>query len=80
MNRLAPEGALIIVNRAEREPIRGRRYIFSHRGKTTFKRFGGQDPLRLEPESLNQDHEPIYPKSGETWEVIGRVRLVISEL
>jgi SOS-response transcriptional repressor LexA len=80
MNRLAPEGALIIVNRAEREPIRGRRYIFSHRGKTTFKRFGGQDPLRLEPESLNQDHEPIYPKAGETWEVIGRVRLVISEL
>lgn len=80
MNRLAPEGSLIIVNRAEREPMRGRRYIFAHRGKTTFKRFGGLDPMRLEPESLNQEHEPIYPKDGEHWDVIGRVRLVITEV
>lgn len=80
MNRLAPEGSLLIVNRAEREPMRGRRYIFVHRGQTTFKKFGGPDPVRFEPESLNPEHDPIYPKAAEHWEVVGRVRLVIAEV
>lgn len=80
MNRIAPDGALIIVNRAERDLVRGRRYIFAHRGKTTFKRFGGTDPYRLEPESLNPDNEIIFPNDPAAWEVIGRVRLVVSEI
>jgi len=80
MNRIAPDGALIIVDKADRELIRGRRYIFANRGKTTFKRFGGSDPYRLEPESLNPDNEPIFPRPGETWDVIGRVKLVVSEV
>ena len=79
MNRIAPDGALIIVNRADREPIRGRRYIFSHRGQTTFKRYGGADPTRLEPEST-EEVDTIFPKSDEDWNVIGRVRLVINEV
>lgn len=80
MNRIAPDGALIIVNRAERDLVRGRRYIFAHRGKTTFKRFGGTDPYRLEPESLNPENEIMFPKDPGAWEVIGRVRLVVSEI
>ena len=80
MNRIAPDGALIIVDKADRELVRGRRYIFASRGKTTFKRFGGADPYRLEPESLNPDNEPIFPREGETWDVIGRVKLVVSEI
>lgn len=79
MNRIAPDGALIIVNRAERELVRGRRYIFAHKGRTTFKRYG-VDPVRLEPESLNPDNDPIFPKEGESWDVIGRVRLVVAEI
>lgn len=79
MNRIAPDGAMIIVNRADREAIRGRRYIFSHRGQTTFKRYGGSDPTRLEPESTEQI-DTIFPKSDEDWNIIGRVRLVIAEV
>lgn len=80
MNRIAPDGALIIVDKSDRELVRGRRYIFSSRGKTTFKRFGGPDPYRLEPESLNPENEPIFPREGEKWDVIGRVKLVVSEI
>lgn len=80
MNRVAPDESLLIVNRADRELVKGRRYIFSNRGKTTFKRFGGRDPYRLEPESWNPANEPIYPRDGEVWEVIGRVTMVVAEL
>lgn len=80
MNRVAPDDSLLIVNRADRELVRGRRYIFASRGKTTFKRFGGTDPYRLEPESWNPANEPIYPRDGETWEVIGRVTMVVAEI
>ncbi len=79
MNRLSPEGSLIIVNRAERDPIRGKRYIFGRRGKTTYKKFE-TDPLRLEPETtLPEENPTIYPKSDEEWTVIGRVRLTLMD-
>lgn len=76
MDRLSPPGSLILVNRAEREAIRGRRYIFSRRGETTYKRFES-NPRRLVPESTNPMHEPIFPNSEEEWTVIGRVRMTI---
>lgn len=76
MDRLSPHGSLIVVNRAEREPIKGRRYIFARRGETTYKRFES-DPLRLVPESTNPAHEPIFPRSEEEWTIIGRVRITM---
>lgn len=76
MDRLSPPGSTIIVDRAERDPLPGRRYIFGRRGKTTFKRFE-LDPIRLVPESTNPVHEPIYPKSDDEWQVIGRVRMTM---
>ena len=76
MDRLSPPGSTIIVDRAERDPLPGRRYIFVRRGKTTFKRFE-LDPIRLVPESTNPTHEPIYPKSEDEWLVIGRVRMTM---
>lgn len=76
MDRLSPPGSLILVNRAEREPLPGRRYIFARRGKTTYKRFE-RDPVRLMPESTNPANEPLFPKSEEEWTVIGRVRLTL---
>ncbi|WP_305283700.1 XRE family transcriptional regulator [Phenylobacterium sp.] len=76
MDRFSPHGSLIIVNRAEREPIKGRRYIFSRRGETTYKRFD-TEPLRLVPESTNPAHDPIFPRTDEEWTIIGRVRITL---
>lgn len=77
MNRISPPGSLIVVNRAERELVRGRRYIFSRRGETTYKRFE-VSPFRLEPETTDPDANPtIFPKSEEEWLVIGRVRVTL---
>lgn len=79
MDRLAPEDSLLIVNRRDVDLVRGRRYIFSLRGKTTFKRYG-EDPIRLDPESLNPAHEPHFIKPTDKWSVIGRVRKVIIDV
>lgn len=77
MNRISPPGSLIVVNRAERELIRGRRYIFGRRGATTYKRFE-HSPLRLEPETTEPESNPIiFPNDEEEWTVIGRVRLTL---
>lgn len=77
MNRISPPGSLILVDRADREPIRGRRYIFGRRGETTYKRFE-TEPLRLEPETTDPESNPtIFPRSEEDWVVIGRVRLTL---
>lgn len=77
MDRLSPPGSLILVNRAERDLIRGRRYIFTHRGRTTYKRYE-VEPLRLEPETTDPSlNHTIYPKTDDEWLVIGRVRLTL---
>lgn len=77
MNRISPHGSLVVVNRAERDLVRGRRYIFSRRGETTYKRFE-VSPLRLEPETTEPDANPIiFPSDEEEWTVIGRVRLTL---
>lgn len=76
MDRLSPPGSTIIVDKADRELIPGRRYVFIRRGKTTYKRFE-HEPLRLVPESTNPSHEPIFPKSEDEWDVIGRVRITM---
>lgn len=79
MNRISPNGSTILVNRADREPIKGRRYIFARRGRTTYKRFE-TNPLRLVPESTAPDQETFFPKDEEEWTVIGRVRMNILDL
>ena len=79
MDRIAPEGALLVVNRSEINLVRGRRYIFNLRGQTTFKRYG-EDPPALLPESLNPAHEPRILKPADKWSVVGRVRKVIIDV
>lgn len=76
MDRISPEGSLILVNRAEREPLRGRRYIFMHRGETTYKKYE-TDPVRFEPESTVPANRPIFPRHDQDWSVVGRVRLTL---
>lgn len=79
MDRLAPEGALLVVNRRDIDLARGRRYIFSLKGETTFKRYG-EDPPHLAPESMNPTHQPKILKPTDGWSVIGRVRKVIIDV
>ncbi len=80
MDRISPEGSTIIVNRAEKDPLPGRRYIFARRGETTYKRYESDPYVRLEPDSTNPQNQAIFPQGEETWHVIGRVRLTILEL
>jgi SOS-response transcriptional repressor LexA len=72
VDRIAPEGARIIVNAADRNPRDGNFYIFSHRGEPTVKRYRSRPVRRLEPFSTNPEHEPIF--IGEKgWHCVGRV-------
>jgi SOS-response transcriptional repressor LexA len=72
MDRVAPEGAYIIVNAADRNPRDGNIYIFSHRGEPTVKRYRSKPVRRLEPFSTNPTHDPIF--IGEKgWRCVGRV-------
>lgn len=78
MDRIAPDGALILVNRLDRRLVRHKFYVFADRGEATFKRFVDKPVKRLEPYSTNPAHEPIYPHRDVI--VIGRVARVITDL
>jgi SOS-response transcriptional repressor LexA len=58
VDRIAPEGARIIVNAADRNPRDGNFYIFSHRGEPTVKRYRSRPVRRLEPFSTNPTTSP----------------------
>ncbi|MGP1255225.1 MAG: LexA family protein [Kiloniellales bacterium] len=78
MDRIAPEGSVIIIDYGDRDLIDGRYYVFrlSNGGDATFKRYRA-NPTRLEPNST-QPHETIFPE--ESVEVIGRVIQVVQEI
>ncbi len=77
MNRIAPEGAIILVDRNDRQLVSGKNYVFAYDdGESTFKRYR-DDPARLEPVSTNPAHDTIFPKNGLT--VVGRVRRAIAD-
>ncbi|WAJ27573.1 XRE family transcriptional regulator [Antarcticirhabdus aurantiaca] len=81
MDRIAPPGSIIVIDRKDIRPRDERFYVFGYDddgGGTTFKRFRSGDPPRLQPFSTNPDHETIYPRNG--LRVIGRVRRVITDL
>lgn len=78
-DRVAPEGARLIVNAADRHPRDGKFYIFSLRGETTFKRYRSRPVRRLEPFSTNPAHEPLF-LADKGWTVIGRAVRAITEL
>ena len=71
MDRLAPEGTIIIVDLTDRALIDGRHYVFRHEGRATFKTWRKGPPARLEPQSTDPDYQPIMPREGV--EVVGRV-------
>lgn len=78
MNKIAPDSAIIIVNRQRRELVDNAPYIFAYdHGAVTFKRWRANPP-RLEPYSFNPEFETIFP--DENTRVIGRVHKVILDL
>ena len=78
MDRVAPDGSLIVVDTRIVDPIPRQFFVACFDdGSTTFKRYMDK-PARLEPYSTNAQHETIYP--GNPWSVVGRVRRVIKDL
>ncbi len=81
MDRISPDGSIIVVNKADRTLVSGKPYVFCHRGKVTYKLWR-PDPARLQPYSTNPVHEPIYVKDKPEGEklVVGRVKRTILDL
>lgn len=80
MDRLSPEGSVIVVNRDDKNLVSGKCYVFNYRGKTTFKRWQAGDPSYLAPFSTDPSHQPIFIKKKTDMEVIGRVRRTLLDL
>ena len=74
MDRMAPEGATIIFNVADKVLLRGRPYLFSNRGEATFKLWEPDPVPHLVPYSTDPVHKPIFVGGDDSWYVIGRVR------
>ncbi|ALN73557.1 LexA family transcriptional regulator [Aureimonas sp. AU20] len=80
MDRLAPPGSVVIVNRAEHDPMDGKHYIFSlDDGAATFKQFRKEPEPMLVPQSFNPNHYAVPVGERELY-VFGRVRRVITDL
>ena len=77
MNKVAPEGAILIVDVNRRELIDGKYFIFGNdvTGENTFKMFKNE-PKRLVPCSHDDGYETIRMdriNDGEKWSVKGQV-------
>ena len=78
MDRVAPHGSTIFVNRRERELRNGSRYAFiTETGEGSFKRYRSNPP-RFEPESTNPQHEAIFPDGKVS--IVGRAYRAVTEL
>lgn len=74
MDRIAPEGSLVIVDYSEHELCDGALGVFRLDDQATFKRLRRQGAETwMQPESNNPRHGPIFPPDGRTVEAIGRV-------
>lgn len=79
MDRIAPDGASIFVNRSDQRLVNDKFYVFqTDEGEATFKRYRSGNPARLQPFSTNPDHETITV-TGQL-SVIGRVGRVVNDL
>ncbi len=79
MDRLSPDGSVIVVNRDDRTLVPDRAYVFSHHGDATYKLWQ-PDPPHLAPFSTNAAHKPIFLKGKKGLEVVGRVRRTVLDL
>jgi len=79
MDRIAPDGSIIFVNRAQSQPADGKPFVFASandEGEATFKLYSDHF---LMPFSFDPMHRPIpIPQSG--LRIVGRVRKVFIDL
>lgn len=80
MDRVSPEGSVIVVNKADRNLINGKYYVFAIKGDTTFKVWQGGDNAHLAPFSTNPSNKPVFFKRKSDLEVIGRVKRTVLDL
>lgn len=78
MDEVAPDGAMIFVNRKERRLVNNGYYVFADRGEATFKQYIERPTRLLMPRSSNRSHDPIIPTKN--FEVVGRVRRVVLDI
>lgn len=79
MDQLVEEGGYIVVDPDELDLIPGRAYVVTTSdGQSTFKRYR-PDPPRLEPDSSNPEHQPIFV-GREPFVIAGRVIYAAHEL
>ena len=71
MDKVAPEGSIIVVDLSDRSPMDGKHYVFKHDGRATFKTYRAGPPIQLEPQSTDPEYAPLYP--GDGCEIVGRV-------
>lgn len=76
MNRIAPDGSVIIVDFADKILVPGQYYVVKLNGDATFKRYRS-DPSRLEPDST-EAFDTVFV-GGEV-EVVGRVIQIVTKL
>jgi SOS-response transcriptional repressor LexA len=79
MDRISPEGSVIVVNRADRQLVADRPYVFSRRGEATYTLWQ-PNPPHLAPFSWNPANKPIFVKGKRDFTVIGRVRRTVLDL
>jgi len=79
MDRISPEGSIIVVNRRDKQLLPGKAYVFAIRGETTFKLWQPKPP-RLEPFSTNPAHEAKFLDTRRGIFVVGRVRRTLLDL
>lgn len=76
MDRIAPQGSVIIVDYEDKDLIDGKYYIIRNGNGASFKRYRAE-PMRFEPHST-QDHDIIFPHDGLF--IVGRVVQVMTEI
>lgn len=79
MDRVSPEGSIIIADRDDRTLIAERFYIFSWQGELTYKQWR-DDPARLSPYSTTGRHDAIFIRNKRGLEILGRVRRTLLDL
>lgn len=80
MDRVSPNGSIIVINRADRVLVAGKPYVFWHHSEGTTYKLWQPDPDRLEPASWNGDNKAIFIKRKRDFEVVGRVRRSLIDL
>jgi SOS-response transcriptional repressor LexA len=82
MDRISPDGSIIIVNRRDQQLVSDKPYVFAVKGKSTYKLWHPPrppEPFYLEPFSTNPKNRPVFADRKQL-EVVGRVRRTILDL